>query len=276
MFHEEKDSILYTISIIFREVHGMKKLLVIGMAFLLLFAFSCAEKKGDTLDTIKEQGYITIAVTAGSPPFSFVDENTGEETGFDVDYAKEVAARLGVEPKILMVEWDGILPGLLAGKYDIIIGSMAITEERQKQANFTRPYYSSGAQLIVRADDSSINGVDDLKDKSVGVTIGTTYEEKAKEIPGCIVKTYKTEMDQLLDLKNGNIDAVITDRYIGAYTIKESGLPLKLVGDLIYQEDEGIPVRKEDTKLLEAVDKAVEEITTDGTFEELNKKWFGI
>ena len=254
----------------------MKKFLVLILAFLLLFAFSCTAKKGDTLDTIKEQGFITIAVTAGSPPFSFVDEKTGEEVGFDVDYASEVAKRLGVEPKIIMVEWEGILPGLLAGKYDIIIGSMAITEERKKQANFTRPYYSSGAQLIVRADDTSINSVNDLKDKSVGVTIGTTYEEKAQEIPGCVVKTYKTEMDQLLDLKNGNIDAVITDRYIGAYTIKESGLPLKLVGDLIYKEDEGIPVRKEDAKLLEAVDKAVDEITNDGTFKTLSEKWFGI
>jgi len=254
----------------------MKKVLVLVLALLLAFAFSCAKEKVDTLDKIKEQGYITIAVTAGSPPFSFVDETTGTETGFDVDYANEVAKRIGVEPKIIMVEWDGILPGLLAGKYDIIIGSMAITEERQKQANFTRPYYSSGAQLIVRADDTSINGVDDLKDKSVGVTIGTTYEEKAKEIPGCVVKTYKTEMDQLLDLKNGNIDAVITDRYIGAYTIKDSGLPLKLVGDLIYKEDEGIPVRKEDAKLLEAVDKAVDEITNDGTFKTLREKWFGI
>jgi polar amino acid transport system substrate-binding protein len=254
----------------------MRKILVLVLAFVLLFAFSCAEKKGDTLDKIKEQGFITIAVTAGSPPFSFVDEETGKETGFDVDYATEVAKRIGVEPKIIMVEWDGILPGLLAGKYDIIIGSMAITEERQKQANFTRPYYSSGAQLVVRADDASINGTDDLKGKSVGVTIGTTYEEKAQEIPGCVVKTYKTEMDQLLDLKNGNIDAVITDRYIGAYTIKESGLPLKLAGDLIYKEDEGIPVRKDDTKLLEAVDKAVEEITSDGTFKSLNEKWFGI
>jgi polar amino acid transport system substrate-binding protein len=254
----------------------MKKCVVLIMAFLLLFAFSCAQKKGDTLDKIKEQGFITIAVTAGSPPFSFVDEKTGKEVGFDVDYATEVAKRLDVRPEIIMVEWDGILPGLLAGKYDIIIGSMAITDERKKQANFTRPYYSSGAQLIVRADDTSINGINDLQGKSVGVTLGTTYEEKAKEIPGCVVKTYKTEMDQLLDLKNGNIDAVITDRYIGAYTIKESGLPLKLVGDLIYKEDEGIPVRKEDTKLLEAVDKAVEEITNDGTFEALSKKWFGI
>ncbi len=254
----------------------MKKFSVLILAFLLLFAFSCTTEKGDTLDKIKEQGFITIAVTAGSPPFSFVDEKTGLEIGFDVDYATEVAKRLGVEPKIIMVEWDGILPGLLAGKYDIIIGSMAITDERKLQANFTRPYYSSGAQLIVRADDTSINGIENLEGKSVGVTIGTTYEEKAKEIPGCIVKTYKTEMDELLDLKNGNIDAVITDRYIGAYTIKESGLPLKLAGDLIYKEDEGIPIRKEDAKLLDAVDKAVEEITNDGTFKTLSGKWFGI
>jgi polar amino acid transport system substrate-binding protein len=247
----------------------MRKALVVFCALLLALGMVAGVQA-------QEKETVVIAVTAGSPPFSFVDAETGEEVGFDVDYAKEVAERIGMEPEILMVEWAGILPGLLAGKYDMIIGSMAITPERQEQANFSIPYYVSGAQLIVRSDDDSIVSLEDLVGKKVGVTLGTTYEEKANEIEGVEVMTYKTEMDQLLDLVNGNIDAVITDKYIGAYTIQESGLDLKLVGDLIYEETMGIPVRKEDTDLLEKLNAAVEEITNDGTLDALGSKWFGI
>jgi len=250
-----------------------KWILVMALALVLVGAsFSWAE----TLDTVKKNGYITIAVAAGSPPFSFVDAQTTKDTGFDVEYAKEVANHLGVKPKILMVEWAGILPGLLAGKYDMIIGSMAITESRQKQANFSKSYYVSGAQLIVKKDNTEITSLDDCKNKKIGVTVGTTYEEKALQVPGVKVVTYKTEVDQLMDLVNGNIDAIITDKYIGAYTIKESNLPLKLAGGLIYEEILGIPVRKQDPKLLEELNKAVETITNDGTFDRLATKWFGI
>ena len=248
-----------------------KLIYIFASLFMLLILSACGNS-----DDSKSSGDepIRIAVTEGSPPFSFVDSE-GKLVGFDVDYSEEIGKRIGKEIEIISTAWEGILPGLLADKYDLIIGSMAITEERQKSVNFSTPYYTSGAAIVIHNDTTDINTPSDLKGRSVGATLGTTYEEEVRKIGGN-VKTYNTEVDQLTDLENKRIEAMVTDKFIGAFTIKELKRPLKVLDEMLYDEEIGIAVRKEDKELLDLVNKAIEEINTDGTYEELALKHFGI
>ncbi|MGE5701305.1 MAG: transporter substrate-binding domain-containing protein [Clostridia bacterium] len=243
-------------------------------SMLLAFVAGCGKEAAPSGSDAGGQGEkLKIAVTEASPPFSFVDKE-GKLVGFDVDYANEVGKRLNREVEIVSTAWEGIIPGLLAKKYDLIIGSMAITEKRKESVSFSTPYYVSGAAIVIHQDNSAIQGPADLKGKNVGVTLGTTYEEEAKK-HGANVKTYNSEVDQLTDLENKRIDAIITDKFIGAFTINETKRPLQLLDGLLYEEQIGVAVRKEETALLEQVNKAIEGINKDGTYEKLAMKHFG-
>ncbi len=224
------------------------------------------------VDKIKESGQLTMAMSGKYPPFNFVNKNN-ELDGFDVDIAKEIAKRMGVEAKPVTTEWDAIIAGLLTNKYDMILGSMAITEERQKKVDFVQ-YYTSGANVVV-PNDSAITGKDDLKGVVVGVALGTTYEKKAREF-GAEVKTYSSSVDTFTDMSNNRVKAVIADKLIAANAIKEKGFPFKLVGEPLYDEKCGIAVSKDDTALKDELEKILEAMRQDGTYTKISEKWFGI
>ena len=143
---------------------------VLIVTFSILFSTLC---HAEDLDDIRELGVMTFAMSGQYPPFNFVDEYN-QLTGFDVEVCSEISRRIGVEPKPLSTSWDGIIAGLLADKYDLICGSMAITEERLKAIDFSDPYYRSGAQLFVR-EGSPLESAEELSGKKVGVPLGTTY-----------------------------------------------------------------------------------------------------
>lgn len=275
----------------------MKKALLVSLVFAVVFAIAgCgSEKKADTkgspsasvspspsagqssaakteLDDIKARGSLSIAMGGKYPPFNFMNASN-ELDGFDVDIANEIANRLGVKAKYVTSEWEGIIPGLLTNKYDIILASMAITEERLTKVNFVH-YYTSGAAVIV-PNDSKVNVAADLKGLTVGVALGTTYEKKAIEL-GAEVKTYSSSADALNDMVNGRVDGVIADKLLSTYAIKTKNLPFKIVGELLYTEKEGIAIRKEDTNLQQAIQDIMNEIFNDGTYEKISKKWFDI
>lgn len=255
----------------------MKKLnVLILVTLILLAATGCGAAKSNsaaatTLDRIKADGKLTYAMSGQYPPFNYFNDQN-QLTGFDVEIGQEIAKRIGVTPAPIATEWDGLIAGLKASKFDMILGSMAITEERLKEVDFSTPYYRSGAQVIVPAD-SKISGGDDLQGKTVGVVLGTTYEAKAREL-GATVKTYKGDPDTFNDLHTGRIDAVITDKIVGLNAIKKNNYPFKLVGDLLYQEKMGIAIRKDSPKLLEAVDNALSKMMEDGTYKQISEKYF--
>ncbi|MBO1003202.1 transporter substrate-binding domain-containing protein [Pseudogracilibacillus auburnensis] len=253
----------------------MKKIsLIFTLALLVLLTFGCGAKdKESTTESGTKKDTLRIAVTEASPPMSYVNKD-GDLVGFDVDYSKEIGKRLGREVEIISTAWEGILPGLLADKYDLIVGSMAITDERKKSVNFTDPYYISGAAIIVHESNDSIHIPEDLEGKSVGVTLGTTYEEEVNNL-GANAKTYNTETDQLTDLENKRIEAMVTDKFIGAFTITESNRPLRLIDQLLYEEELGIAIRQGEEDLLKEVNEVIKEIYDDGTYEELAMKHFG-
>ena len=219
---------------------------------------------------------LRVALTGKYPPFSFYS-NDGTVCGFDVDVARSIAESTGRKLEITTSEWDGILAGLLANKYDAIIGSMAVTPERRRRVDFSDSYYVSGAQLFVRdSDTNTFSTILDLEEHSVGVGLGETYEHFLRsQYPRIRIVTYKSTVDIFQDMQNGRIDAFCTDRLVGLYQIKAGGVPFTPVGPLLYKERIAIPVAKGNSVLLEQINAALKTLREDDRLAELHRKWFG-
>ena len=230
----------------------------------------------DLLDTVKSRGTLKVAMEGNYPPFNFKDPKSGELTGFEVDVAKLLAAKLGVKPEFTTTEWSGILAGLGAGKYDVILNQVGITEARQKAFDFSQPYTLSTAQLIVRKDEKrSFPTLESLKGYKLGLGQGTNFEQKAKAVPGIDVKTYPGSPEYLADLASGRIDAALNDRLLVGYLLKSSSLPLKAGATFGDIDKIGIPFQKGNPKFEAALKKALDEILKDGSFKQASFKWFG-
>ncbi|SFA69740.1 MULTISPECIES: ABC transporter substrate-binding protein [unclassified Bacillus (in: firmicutes)] len=263
----------------------MKKTILLLMTLCLMFVMSAcgsSEKSSttggkagkDLLAQIKKEGTIDIGIEGAYPPFNYFDDKN-ELVGFDVDVAKEITKRMGVKANFVATPWDTIIGGLLTKKYDIIISSMAITDERKEKVDFTDPYYHTGAQLFVREDYTEIKDPKtDAKGKNIGVCIGTTFEEKANEL-GAMVTTYKSDLLTFQDLSAKRIDAVITDKAVGSRVIKEQNYPFKSVGDMLFTEEAGITLNKNQEELKAEINKHLKAMMEDGTYAEISKKWFG-
>ena len=247
------------------------------LAGLLLAGASVAAQASDLLDTVKARGTLKVALEGSYPPFNFKDPKTGELTGFEIDVAKLLAAKLGLKPEFTTTEWSGILAGLGASKYDVIINQVGITDERQKAFDFSDPYTLSSAQLIVRKDEKrQFNSLEDLKGKKLGLGQGTNFEQKAKSVAGIDVKTYPGAPEYLADLASGRIDAALNDSLLVGYLLKSSNLPLKGGAPVGTIDKIGIPFQKGNPQFKAALNKALADILKDGSFKQVSIKWFGI
>jgi polar amino acid transport system substrate-binding protein len=252
-----------------------KKLSVITIvlvAALMVASVSIAED----LDKIKQAGKMQIAMSGAYPPFNFINEKN-EVVGFDAAIGKEIARRIGVEGVVVTTAWDGILAGLLANKYDTICGSMTITDKRKEVVDFVGPYYRSGRGIFTR-NDSTAKGLNDLKGKTIGATLGETHEKWARTQEGWKVQTYKGLPELLLELENKRIDAIVVDTLAGLLAIKKSGQPIKKLdipeiegGDV----NVGIAIRKDNPKLKGAMQKALDDMMADGTYKKIAMEWIG-
>ena len=250
----------------------MKRLvLASSMALLVMGVVTVAS--AEELTTLKDKGTIRIAMTGAYPPFNFVSESN-EVVGFDPAIGAEIAKRLGLKVKIVTTAWDGIIGGLLANKYDAIVGSMSITADRQKVVDFVGPYYSTMRAIFTLAG-SEITSVSQLSDVKVGVTLGETHEQWARE-QGYNVKTYKGLPELLLELKNGRVDTIIGDSIALILAAKASGLEITRINDLVTEAvGAGIAIRKGSPALLAAMQSALDEIQADGTYLAIATEWVG-
>jgi polar amino acid transport system substrate-binding protein len=249
----------------------MTTLVISLMAGMMLFQTALA----DDLVNVKKKGEISMAMSGQYPPFNFVDDKN-HLTGFDVEIGKEIAKRIGITGVPITTAWDGIIAGLLANKYELICGSMAITEKRLKSIDFSAPYYRSGAQLFVKKG-SPIKSVADMKGKKLGITLGTTYEQWVrKNMTDIDIRTYKGVPDMVLEVMNGRIDGFISDKIVGALAIKNKGIGIELAGNLLYEEKMGIALRQGNTPLKAAIDNALLAMKADGTYKDISMKWLGL
>ena len=222
---------------------------------------------------------IRIATEGAYPPFNFVDA-AGKLQGLDVDIANALCAEMKATCTIVAQDWDGIIPGLKAGKFDAIVASMSITEERLKEIDFSKKYYSSKLSVMTKADSDLVDiKPENFEGKTIGAQSSTPQAEQAEALfgkHGAAVKLYPSQDEADMDLLNGRLDGVIADKFYLAAWMKDSGKGCcKLIGDLAEGQTEiGVGLRKEDKALKQKFDAAMDAIVADGTYKTIVSKYF--
>ncbi|GGB49557.1 amino acid ABC transporter substrate-binding protein [Tistrella bauzanensis] len=251
----------------------LSSVLAAGMALVMSAGVAAAD---DQLARIKQDGVMKIAMSGAYPPFNFVNDKN-EVVGFDASIGREIARRIGVEGEIVTTAWDGILAGLLARKYDTIVGSMTITPEREKVVDFVGPYYHAGRAVFV-AEGSDIQSLADIKGKTVGVTLGETHEKWARTQDGWSVRTYKGLPELLLELQADRVQAIIADNIPVRVAIKENGAKLRQLDTPDIEGGSvaiGIAINKKNPELAAAMQAALDEMMADGTYKKIAMEWVG-
>lgn len=220
-----------------------------------------------------EQETFTYAMTGLYPPFSY--RENGELAGFDVEIGRALAEEMGMTPEPVGNPWQTLIAALRSDRFDAIIGSMAITEQRLEQVDFTNPYYSSGAQVFISADNEELTEVEDIRGKTLGVLVASSFADAAREYSDDLT-TYTDDVTALRDLTvRGRVDAVITDQLIGENAILNANLAVRPLGDPIYVDDIGIAVNKGNDAMLARLNEALATIQENGTYAEISEHYFG-
>jgi polar amino acid transport system substrate-binding protein len=222
---------------------------------------------------------LKIGTEGAYPPFNTITAD-GKLVGFDIDIANALCAQMKVECEIVTQDWDGIIPALQARKFDAIIASMSITEERKKQVSFTNKYYTTPLSLVALKDsDLASTEPAALAGKTVGAQASTTQADYAQNVygkAGAEAKLYPTQEEAVTDLTNGRLDALISDKFVLVDWMKKaSDGCCKMIGDVKGTETQaGIAVRLDDTALRDKLNTAIDAIVADGSYKKIQAKYF--
>ncbi|WP_213306618.1 transporter substrate-binding domain-containing protein [Paraburkholderia sacchari] len=257
-------------------ISNFKRLISMATTAVALSLTAHAAAMADELQTLKSTGELRIAMSGQYPPFSFANDKN-EIVGFDASIGSELANRLKLKPVIVTAPFDGIIGGLLAKKYDIVVASMTITPAREKAVDFVGPYYHVERVAVVSAN-SPIQKIDQLKGKTVGVILGDTNDKWAQAQDGWTVRTYKGLPEMLMELQSGRIDAIVMDSVPVMVAVKETGQKVRMLTITNAQaapDSIGIAVRKGNPELKVALQKALDDMKADGSYEKISRKWIG-
>lgn len=224
---------------------------------------------------------LRMGVEGAYPPFNFVD-SAGKVEGFDVDIGEALCARLKRECEWVVVPWDGLIPALQAGKFDVLMSSMTITAERRKQVLFTKPYYFSYGMMIANKGSGLTFTPEGLKGHTVGVQAATTHEAWLRDKFGDAIElhAYPSSDDMFLDFQNGRLDAVFAEAPAMVPWMEKNGgvSAYEQIGgnvtDPALGTEIGIAVRKDDTVLAGELNAALDAVVADKTFAAIAKKYF--
>ena len=216
-----------------------------------------------------------VASDTSFVPFAF-DED-GEYVGFDMDIINALADRVGFEVELETTNFDGIIPGLQTGSFDIAIAGIGITEERAEVIDYTSPYYMSGLRIAVPIDNDEIEDVADLEGLDIATRLGSTSAAYIEEnISDATANTYEQLDQAYLSVEGGGSDAILYDAPNVEYYVETAGEDsLKVTGDLFEAENSGIAVAQGNEELVGAMNDALAEIIDDGTYAEIHSEWFG-
>lgn len=250
----------------------MKK--VLAFVAILMLCTSIAQAK--------EWKKVRVAIEGAYPPFSQVTPE-GDLVGFDVDIAVALCEAMGAEAVLVAQDWDGMIPGLLARKYDTIIASMSITEERLKKVDFSNKYYQTPAKFMAKNGLIPAWSKEALKGKTVGVQRETIHDKYLTDVYGkdVEIKRYGSLDEAYLDVDAGRVDILMADSValMDGFLTKDAGKDYGFVGpDMVAPEwfgpGIGAAVRKQDQELKAKLNAAIETIRANGTYEKIQNKYF--
>ena len=259
--------------------------LLLGLAIFTFAAgvLSACSKKGDNVSSgdLKEKSSVVIGLDDTFVPMGFRDDK-GEIVGFDVDLAKEVFKRIGLQVEFQPIDWSMKETELNSKNIDLIWNGYTITDERKEKVAFTKPYLEN-RQVVITLANSNISSKKDLAGKKVATQNGSSSldainkePEVAKSFSSGKPVLFDTNNDAFMDLEAGRTDAVVADEILARYYIKERGIDkYKVLQEDFGKEEYGIGTRKQDKELLDKVNKALDDMKADGTCNKISEKWFG-
>ncbi len=237
---------------------------------------AAASGDGDLLAQITERGSMTFATEGTWSPWTFHNE-AGDLTGYDIEVARAIAERLGVEAEFAEGEWDGLLAGLDSGRYDTMANGVSVTEEREEKYDFTEPY-AYNRIVVITTGDSNIASMDDLEGKTTANTLGSSYAILA-ESHGA-TNTGVDDFNQTIQLlESGRIDATLNDEVVFYdYMEQHPDADLKIAAENDEPTHVAFPLRREEAtaSLLAAMNEAIAALREDGMLSELSQEFFGI
>ena len=222
-------------------------------------------------DAIKKDGKIIIATEGKFAPFNFIEKN--KPAGFEMDIAEAAAAKMGVKVEWKVLGFDALLAGLQQDRWDLVIASHGITEERAKAVTFAEPHYCTGG--VILSKNGSVKTAKDLAGKTVSVQTGTTYLDNVKKVAGVKeVKNFPQDNDARGAMETGRADAWVTDKFVAKEALAATPGTTTRIGDFLFVERVAAAVAKGNTGLVEQVNKGLAAIQADGSYARISQKWF--
>lgn len=245
----------------------MKSLISLLAALTLGLSFSSVAK---TFEELKKDGKIIVATEGAYPPFNYFQG--AKLTGFEVELGEALVKKMGLTPEWKALSFDALLAGLRQDRWDMVIASFGITEERAKAVTFANPHYCSGGVIVSK--NPAIKSAESLAGKVVAVQTGTTYLDNVKKLSGVKeVKNFPQDTDARSALVNGRVDAWVSDKFVVKAALDANpGLGLN-VGDYLFVEKIAVAVKKGNNSLEQAINKALGELLADGTYKALSEKY---
>ncbi|WOG29644.1 transporter substrate-binding domain-containing protein [Endozoicomonas sp. 8E] len=259
----------------------MKKIMVF-LTFMLAFSTSLFASDTElwqesTLNEIIERKTLRVGMEAGYMPFEMTNKR-GDIVGFDVDIARQMAKAMGVELELVNTAWDGIIPALLTGKFDIIMSGMTLTPQRNLQINFAQPYIVVGQSILLRKGlEGEIKSYKDLNNKkyTVATKLGTTGEQATKRyLSKANIRLFETEADGALEVANGKADAFVYDFPFNAIYSSQNEGKLTHLDTAFTHEPLAWGIRKGDPDFENWLNNFMSQIKADGTYDKIYAKWF--
>ena len=245
-------------------MQNYKKLLLAAAATLVFSANALAVDK------------YKVGIEGAYPPFNNKNAS-GQVVGFDYDIAMALCAKMKAECEVVTSDWDGIIPALNAKKYDFIVSSLSITDERKNAVDFTDPYYSNKQQFVAKKGVDFKTDIESLKSKKLGTQRSTQAATWLEDNVGGDISLYDTQENAYLDLASGRVDALLADKYAIYGWLKDdpAGKDYEFKGNPINEDDKvGIALRKGESDLRTKLNLALKEIKEDGTYKKINDKYF--
>lgn len=250
----------------------LKKIVIGALVGVMAFSMAGCGKKGTSVEGIKKAKKLVLGTSADYPPYEFIDKD-GKIVGFDVEIAKAIADKLGVELEIKDMKFDGLLAALKTGKIDLVIAGMNPTEERKQSVDFSNIYYTSSQSVVVRAEDKDkYKTLADLKGKQIGVQKATVQEGLAKDqIEGAQLKSLGKLTDVVLELENKKIDAAVMEGPVAKFYIdKNKNLVATEAAFKVDPSETGsaIAVRKDSADFLAEINAVLDQLKKDGKIDQ--------